>query len=147
MTRLILATLIASMLSACNPEPPEILIAPPEITLPQSCQTVSPLAATQLIKDNPTKIHLIDARTEPEFAKERLPGAHHINYFNLEQARERLQDLPQDRPSLVYCTLGTRARDIALLMHELGFQNIHILEGGIHQWKQSGLPFPPQITP
>ncbi len=139
MTRLLpLLPLLA--LAACRPDPgPPALLEPPVTVLPETVRQLEPAAVQSLIESQP-RLQVIDCRTEDEYRHGRLPGAYHLNYFHPEDARQRLETLDRARPSLVYCALGGRSREIARVMHELGFQDITLLEGGLAAWLAAGLP-------
>ncbi len=128
------------LLAACHPaEKPPALLEPPEIVLPESVRFLDPAAAQDLIAKQP-RLQIIDCRMESEYRHGRLAGAHHANYFTPEEARKRLAALDRDRPCLVYCAIGIRSRETALILHELGFQDIALLEGGFAAWLKAGLP-------
>jgi rhodanese-related sulfurtransferase len=140
--QLTLLALIASFVTACSPgEKPTIQLEPPAVSLPADYRLLSPQAASDLIASTP-RLQIIDCRTEEEFVKARLPGAHHANYFEPEQMRQRLAALDRTRLCLIYCALGHRAQTAALTLHELGFKQVSILDGGLIAWQKAGLPMP-----
>lgn len=127
-------------LASCKPNPaPPPQLAPPIVALPETIRLLDPIAVRDLIAAQP-RLQIIDCRMEDEFRNGHLQSAYHINHFKPEETRERLKTLDLTRPALVYCSIGARSRDTALLMQELGFQDIAILEGGIHAWRQARLP-------
>jgi len=81
--------------------------------------------------------HLIDARSEREFAVSHLPGARHA---------ERASDvarLPKVRPSdpvVVYCSVGYRSSALAEDLRRAGFTNVFNLEGSIFRWANEDRP-------
>lgn len=132
--------LVALALTACKPAPDApAQLEPPRVTLPETVRLLDPAAARGLIESQP-RLQIIDCRTEEEFRHARLAGAHHCNYFTPEEARKRLEALDRERPCLVYCALGGRSRELTLVLHELGFQEVHLLEGGLTAWMRAGLP-------
>lgn len=132
--------LILLALAACKPtQSPPPQLEPPVVALPDSIRLLEPAAAQFLITTQP-RLQIIDCRMEDEFRHGHLPSAYHINQFKPDETRQRLQTLDHTRPTLVYCALGARSRETALLMNELGFQDIAILDGGIHAWLQAKLP-------
>lgn len=138
----LLAIVTSALFSACTPgEKPAILLEPPAVELPADYRLIAPQAASDLITSTP-RLQIIDCRMEEEFIKARLPGAHHANYFEPEQMRQRLDALDRTRPCLIYCALGHRARATALVLHELGFSEVAILDGGLTAWQKAGLPLP-----
>ena len=136
----LLSLLLLLALPACKPTPsPPPQLEPPIVALPDAIRLLDPAAAQTLITTQP-RLQIIDCRMEDEFRHGHLPSAYHINQFKPEETRQRLQTLDPARPTLVYCALGARSRETALLMNELGFQDISILDGGIHAWLQAKLP-------
>lgn len=135
-----LLLLLSLLLSACTPaEPPPAALEPPAITLPDSIRLLDPAAAKALIDSQP-RLQVIDCRMEDEFLNGHLPGAYHVNYFRPEETRQRLLTLDPTRPALVYCSLGTRSRHIALSLTELGFKDISLLDGGVYAWLLAKYP-------
>jgi rhodanese-related sulfurtransferase len=135
-----LTLLLLLALPACKPTPsPPPQLEPPIVALPDAIRLLDPAAAQTLITTQP-RLQNIDCRLEDEFRNGPLPSADPNNQFKPEETRQRLQTLDPARPTLVYCALGARSRETALLMNELGFQDIAILDGGIHAWLQAKLP-------
>lgn len=131
---------LLALLAACKPAAsPPALLEPPAVALPETVRLLSPATALVLIESQP-RLQVIDCRTEGEYRHGRLPGAHHANAFTPEEARRRLATLDREKPCLVYCALGSRSRETALILHELGFQDIALLEGGLAAWMKAGLP-------
>jgi rhodanese-related sulfurtransferase len=136
--RLLLLSLLT--LAACRPVPePPAQLEPPPVVLPETVRLLDPTAAQAFIESQP-RLQIIDCRTEEEYRHARLPGAHHTNYFTPEEARRRLEALDRERPCLIYCALGGRSRELTLVLHELGFREIHLLDGGMAAWLANGLP-------
>jgi NADPH-dependent 2,4-dienoyl-CoA reductase/sulfur reductase-like enzyme/rhodanese-related sulfurtransferase len=67
--------------------------------------------------------YLLDVRTPAEFAAGALPGAINIP---IDELRERLSELPGDRPIAAYCKVGQRGYNATRLLMQHGFpvQNI-----------------------
>jgi len=76
-------------------------------------------------------ISVIDVRTEQEWAICRLPGARLIPLPDLER---RIDELPRDRPLVVYCHSGMRSAMAAGLLHRHGLNAVSNLTGGIDAW-------------
>jgi rhodanese-related sulfurtransferase len=53
---------------------------------------------------------------------------------------ERLQELPRDRPILVYCAGGYRSSLAASVLQRAGFTNVSEIAGGIASWEAAALP-------
>ena len=81
--------------------------------------------------------YLIDVRTPREFQAGAIEGA--VNY-NISDGtlEEKLKDLDQNKPVLVYCAVGGRSARAAKLLAEKGFQTVYDLKGGYNAWVASG---------
>ena len=53
---------------------------------------------------------------------------------------ERLQELPKDRPLLVYCAGGYRSSMAASLLQKHGFENVSEIAGGLAAWEVAKQP-------
>jgi len=84
-----------------------------------------------------SSIHLIDVRTEGEVARGVISGAIHIPLHLLPL---RTDEIPQDRPVVIYCNSGARSAQACAFMNAKGFNNMHNLAGGIMAWARSGKP-------
>lgn len=80
-------------------------------------------------------VHLIDVRTEAEVAQGVIGGAVHIPLHLLPL---RAQDVPQDKPVVIYCRSGARSAQACAFMAAQGFKNMHNLAGGVISWARSG---------
>jgi rhodanese-related sulfurtransferase len=81
------------------------------------------------------QIHVVDIRTEAEVARGVIDGAIHIPMHLLPYKTE---DLPQDKPVVLYCHSGARSAQACAFMASKGFNNMHNLTGGILAWARSG---------
>jgi rhodanese-related sulfurtransferase len=73
---------------------------------------------------------LMDVRKPEEYAEGHIQGA--IN-FPVDEMAARLDELPRDRPIVVYCDRGGRAAKAARLLSKNGFDRVHSL-GGMSNW-------------
>lgn len=86
----------------------------------------------------------MDAREETEFQNHgRISGATHLNQLGGDLALSAFDGESPDRPILIYCALGGRSEWLASDLQARGFKNLAILEGGLHAWKDAGLPVEP----
>jgi rhodanese-related sulfurtransferase len=75
---------------------------------------------------------VLDVRTHGEVASGRVPGALHIPMQELE---ERLNEVPRDRPLLVYCAAGARSAAVCeALSQRPGFPELLNLDAGLPAW-------------
>lgn len=79
----------------------------------------------------------LDARTQQEYAVSHIRGAHWVGYddFTIERVPHS-----QDRPMVVYCSVGYRSEKIAEKLIEAGYQEVYNLYGGIFEWVNQGYP-------
>lgn len=81
-------------------------------------------------------LQLIDVRSATEFATAHIPGAANIP---LEQVELRIADLAAERPIVLVCQAGTRARIAAGTLASSGLE-ARVLEGGTEAWIKAGEP-------
>lgn len=74
---------------------------------------------------------LIDVRTPEEYALGSLPNAVNIP---LDTLRERLPELPKERPIVVTCAVGLRGYLAYRILSQNGYENVHNLSGGYKTW-------------
>jgi hydroxyacylglutathione hydrolase len=101
----------------------------------------APVAAERLNSGAPV---VVDVRTPRERDEKRVAGSINIplNHLN-----ERLQELPRDRPLLVYCAGGYRSSIATSLLKRQGFENVSELAGGMTAWETAKLPTESSETP
>jgi rhodanese-related sulfurtransferase len=82
-------------------------------------------------------VRLLDVRTPGEYETAHLPGAYNVPLDTLgEHAREIRSS--GDRPVVLICQSGARARKAEEALKAAGMPNLHILEGGVNGWVGSG---------
>ena len=98
---------------------------------------VGPMAAVQLI--NRKNAVVLDVREQGEFNGGHISGAKNFPVASIEK---RASDLKKysSKPVLIACASGARSRSAQAKLHKLGFEDLHILSGGLGAWKQANLP-------
>ena len=91
-------------------------------------------ATVNAVKDNPG-VFLIDVREPDEYAAGHIPG---ITLIPMGEVAARLAELPRDKEIIVTCRTGNRSSQIADLLREQGFTNVHNMTGGIVAWEEAG---------
>jgi rhodanese-related sulfurtransferase len=76
---------------------------------------------------SPTPPRVLDVRTPAEFARGHLAGALHIP---VDELRERLAEVPRDRPIVIHCRSGFRAHLALRVLKQNGFEAVRNLTGG-----------------
>jgi rhodanese-related sulfurtransferase len=109
---------------------------------------ISPAEAQRRIAQDPSTL-VIDVRDAADISQTgTVPGAITISYGALtymadnevpESWRDpRLAD--RSRPIITTCILGPLGALGGKLLHDMGFTNVSILEGGVQAWIEAGLP-------
>lgn len=70
----------------------------------------------------------LDVRTHTEFDYSRFDGALHIP---LPALKSRLEELPHDRPVVVYSTTSLTAYEAAVILKAGGWPDVRVLDGGL----------------
>ena len=86
------------------------------------------------IRQNPG-VYLLDVREPDEYAAGHIPG---ITLIPMGEVASRLAELPRDKEIIVTCRTGNRSSQIADLLREQGFTNVHTMTGGIVAWEEAG---------
>lgn len=89
----------------------------------------------QIPKDEWKKIFVIDARDKGQFDKGHIPGAVNIEW---RQVLAKRNEIPKDKPVLVYCNQGTLSAQAGFALRLAGYENARILQGGYNDWKAKG---------
>jgi rhodanese-related sulfurtransferase len=98
---------------------------------------VSILQATQMF--NQGKTLLLDVRDEAEFAKSHMRDAKNIP---LKQLSTRIAEIDKFKAKtvVVVCTSGVQSSKASAQLKIGGFNDVHILDGGMTAWQAQGLP-------
>ena len=80
---------------------------------------------------------LLDVRDAPELQEGRIEGSAH---FPLRGLAAHFDDLPRDRPLVLYCGGGYRSAIAASLLLQRGFQDVTDLAGGYAAWTATATP-------
>ena len=93
-------------------------------------QTLS-VAEFKTWRDDNQDCVLLDGREDGEGAYANIDGHTHIA-MNLTPLRHN--ELPDDKPIVVYCHHGMRSMQVALFLEHAGFSDVYNLSGGIEAW-------------
>ena len=96
-----------------------------------------PQMSVHELRDNTSRLQVLDVRSQREWNGGHVPGARHIFLSNL---RDRLPELDKSKPTAVYCATGYRASIAASILKEQGFADVRNVPGSWHAWKQAGYP-------
>ncbi|MBD2098345.1 rhodanese-like domain-containing protein [Trichocoleus sp. FACHB-591] len=81
---------------------------------------------------------LLDARTKTEYAVSHLATAQQIDPIAPDLVA--LDQIDQDTPLVVYCSIGYRSAKVAVQLSQAGFTQVYDLEGSIFQWANEARP-------
>ena len=82
---------------------------------------------------------LLDIRTAPEVETLHIPGAVNLDFYG-DGFADGLAELDRGKAYLIYCRTANRTGQAYEVMHNLGFDHVWDLDGGISTW--SGLGYP-----
>lgn len=95
---------------------------------------MDPIYWRELRDTDTSKITLIDVRTPDEYLLGSLESAINIP---LDDMRERLQEIPADKPICLFCGVGLRGYLASNILKENGFKDVRNLIGGLKTYKMA----------
>lgn len=100
---------------------------------------MNPLYWREMLEVDTNKVALIDVRTVEEYASGTIPGAINIPVDDL---RDRLSELPTDRPIWLFCGVGLRGYLASNILKARGYKEVHNLIGGITTYNSATAKIP-----
>lgn len=108
--------------------------------------TISPAEAQRRMAAEP-ELMVIDVRDAADIAQTgTIPGAINISYGSLTYMADH--DAPEDwrdprlsdhnRPIITTCILGPLGAVGGKLLHDMGFSDVSVLDGGVQAWREAG---------
>lgn len=82
---------------------------------------------------------ILDVRTPAEVNRSYIKNAVFMDIHD-SLFEKRISTIDKKLPVFVYCAIGVRSNDAAVMLHRLGFKEVYDLKGGIINWKLAGLP-------
>jgi rhodanese-related sulfurtransferase len=98
--------------------------------IPEGFYSVGAVDKLQEAMDNGAV--LIDVREESEYSDGAIPGAINIPVRTLAKS---LEQIPTDKPVVVYCASGHRAAIANAMLHVLGYDNVRAFPAGYGAWE------------
>ena len=98
---------------------------------------MTPLYWRELQQADLSKVTLVDVRTTDEASLGSIPGAVNIP---LDDLRERMNEIPTDRPVYLFCGVGLRGYLASNILKGHGYQDVHNLIGGLKTYKSATTP-------
>lgn len=130
---LLFAFLLLSALAGCSQKKPQT-------KSDNVIQLLAPKDFAQLLATE--KGVLLDVRTPAEWKKGHLKDARHLDIFR-DDFESEINKLDTNITVYVYCGSGGRSAEAAEMMQKKGFRKVVDMDGGIRDWKNSGLPVEP----
>lgn len=98
---------------------------------------MTPLYWRELKDSDISKVTLVDVRTKEEAMLGSIPGAKNIP---LDELRERMNEIPQDLPVFLFCSVGLRGYLASNILKGNGYKDVRNLVGGLKTFEMSTAP-------
>ena len=93
---------------------------------------MTPLYWRELKQADLSKVTLVDVRTADEASLGSIPGAVNIP---LDDLRERMNEIPKDRPAYLFCGVGLRGYLASNILKGHGYKDVRNLIGGLKTYE------------
>src|SRR5574340_769151 len=91
------------------------------------------------VAEHQAEVQVLDVR-QPEELAEKLGHIAGAQCIPLNQLKDRLAEVPRDRPVVSVCHAGMRSGQATVILRQAGFPRVANLRGGMLLWQQLGLP-------
>lgn len=98
---------------------------------------VRPAGLTALI--NRENALVVDLRPAADFEKGHIPGAKNVQMSQFDPENKKLA-AARALPVVLVCKDGQASAGAAKRLRKAGFEQVHVLDGGIGGWQQADLP-------
>ena len=82
---------------------------------------------------------ILDVSNSKDHAEAHILNAQHMPPSRIEAGNQTLMKA-KDRPVLIYCKNNQVAPQMATRLTKLGFEQVHVLKGGLTQWRADNQP-------
>ena len=114
--------------------------------LNRSASGVANLSATEaVLMLNRGKPLILDVRDTAEFAAGHIQGAKNIPVAELATRLKEIEKF-KDKPVLVHCQKGLRARTACNILKAQQFSQLNNLDGGLDKWIETKLPLVKELV-
>ena len=114
-----------------------LLVLEPYLLKLSGIKSVGPLGVTQLV--NHQSAAVVDVCTTKEFNAAHIPDAINVPLSDVASQNEKIAR-DKDKPVIISCRSGSRAKSAAKKLSKLGFKDLYILTGGNTAWEKENLP-------
>lgn len=95
-------------------------------------ESIDAVSAKKIIDENAQgSVTILDVRQPQEYENGHIPGA---SLIPLPEIKDRIDEIDQEKPVVVYCAIGGRSRIAAQMLSGKGFSRVYNLSGGIKAW-------------
>lgn len=91
------------------------------------------------VAEHLAEVRVLDVRQREELAEQRDCIAN-AQLIPLSELKQRLAEVPKDRPVIPVCHAGTRSAQATVILRDAGFPHVANLRGGMLLWQQMELP-------
>lgn len=91
------------------------------------------------VAEHRSAVHILDVR-QPQERRESLGRIAQSQLIPLGELRDRLAEVPTDKPVVTVCHSGMRSGQATVILRNAGHQQCASLHGGMLLWSQLGLP-------
>ena len=82
---------------------------------------------------------IIDVNDSKDFASSHIPDAINFPLDTINTENKRLLKL-KNKTNIIVCQAGNKSTKAAKMLVDLGFEDVHILQGGLMNWTKENLP-------
>ncbi|MDQ2137461.1 rhodanese-like domain-containing protein [Alcaligenaceae bacterium B3P038] len=79
----------------------------------------------------------VDLRPLDQYQTGHIAQARRVPFAELET---KVAALPKNKPIILVCAMGRDSTRAVAKLKALGFENVHVMEGGMRAWSQAALP-------
>ena len=115
-----------------------LLFLEPQLLKLSGIKPVGPLRVTQLV--NRDSAIILDVCTHKEFGEGHIPDAINVPLSDIPGGLGKKLTKSKDKPVIISCRSGNRAKSAARKLNKQGFKDIYILSGGNMAWQKENLP-------
>ncbi|MEH2062512.1 MAG: rhodanese-like domain-containing protein [Nostoc sp.] len=103
-------------------------------SIPPGYYTIASVEGLKNLLKNPQTV-LVDVREPSEYKSGHIPDAINISLRTL---TDNLDQIPRDRPVVLYCSAGYRSAMGVMTLHLLGYENVQGFPPSFTGWQAAG---------
>lgn len=99
-----------------------------------------PEIGAEWVASNRDAVHVLDVREPSELTDPELGHVEGAQNIPIGQLRDRLSEVPKDKPVVSVCRSGRRSGQATVILSKAGWKEAANLTGGMIAWNERGLP-------